>query len=447
MAMLTLKQAAQMCGGFVEEKYENVTFFGAGNDTRTLKPGELFVVLQGARDGHDFIPTAMEKGASAALCSRKVGDFPCILVDDPRIALGKIARAERKRLKAKVVAITGSVGKSTTKEMTASVLQTTYRVGKTPVNHNNDIGMPMAILSMQEDTQVMVLEMGMNHFREMAYLSQIGCPDIAAIVNIGTMHIEHLHSREGIRDAKLEILEGMTPDAKLLLNGDDDMLNPLQRKIEQNFSYFGTSEGCSVRAVDICAASGFLRFTIQSENQSFPVELPVEGMHFVPDALAAAAIGLELGVTAENIARGLWQFKNISGRGECVERNGFTVINDCYNAGPESVAASLAVLGNKPGRRIAVLADMLELGNTAEQAHYEIGTIAAKNADILLTFGPLSVHTTRGARDAKCNAEHFDSREALADALKSIAEKGDTILFKGSRGMRMELALERFLSE
>lgn len=447
MGKLTLKQAALWCGGFVEEKYENVEFFGANNDTRLIEPGQLFIVLQGARDGHDFIPMAMEKGASAALCSRRVGDYPCILVDDPRVALGEIARRERERIGAKVVAITGSVGKSTTKEMVASVLETTFRTGKTPVNHNNDIGMPMAILAMPEKTEVMVLEMGMNHFREMAYLSKIGKPDIAAIVNIGTMHIEHLHSREGIRDAKLEILEGMQKNGKLLLNGDDDMLFPLARSVEQEVSYFGTNDCCAIRAVDISEQSGLLRFTVKTKTQSFPVEMALEGMHFIPDALAAVAIGMELGVSAENIARGLWQFKNMSGRQEIVKTKGFTIINDCYNAGPESVAASLAVLGNKPGRRIAVLGDMLELGDTAQQAHYDIGALAAKNADILLTFGSLSVHTTRGARENMLQAEHFDSREALADALGDIARAGDTILFKGSRGMKMELALARFLKE
>ena len=173
MGRLTLKQAAAFCGGWVDPKYEDITFLGANNDTRLIQPGQLFIVLQGARDGHDFIPQAMEKGAAAALCSRKVGDYPCIIVEDPRIALGQIARAERHRLGCKVVGITGSVGKSTTKEMVATVLETTFRTAKTPVNHNNDIGMPMAILAMPESTEVAVLEMGMNHFREMAYLSSI----------------------------------------------------------------------------------------------------------------------------------------------------------------------------------------------------------------------------------------------------------------------------------
>ena len=444
MAKLTLKQAALWCGGYVDPKYENIEFFGANNDTRIIKPGQLFIVLQGARDGHDFIPMAMEKGAAAALCSRSVGDYPCIIVEDPRIALGIIAREERKRLQARVVGITGSVGKSTTKEMVASVLSTTYRTGKTPVNHNNDIGMPMAILAMEEDTEVMVLEMGMNHFREMAYLSEIAMPDIGIIVNVGTMHIEHLGSRQGIRQAKLELLEGMAPESKLLLNGDDDMLNPLNREISQKLTYFGMADSCGVRAVDIHQAPGLLTFTVQAGETVFPVELALEGMHFVPDAMAAVAVGLQLGVSPEKIARGLWNFKNMAGRQEVYEKNGFTIINDCYNAGPESMAASLAVLGNKPGRKIAVLGDMLELGDCAPAEHYKLGQIAAKNAELILVYGPNGCHVVAGAGEkARC----FDTREAAAEALRAAALPGDTILFKGSRGMRMERILEKFLED
>ncbi len=445
MAAITLKQAALWCGGYVDPKYENVTFFGASNDTRTIRLGELFIVLQGARDGHDFIPMAMEKGAAAALCSRRVGDFPCILVEDPRIALGLIAREERRRTGARVVGITGSVGKSTTKEMTAAVLETTYSVGKTPVNHNNDIGMPMAVLAMEPDTQVMVLEMGMNHFREMAYLSGIAQPDISAIVNIGTMHIEHLGSRQGIRQAKLEILEGMAAEGKLLLNGDDDMLCPLDLQIPQEVTYFGAGEGCGVRAVDIVQEPGLLRFTVQAGEASFPVKMALEGRHFVPDALAAIAIGLQLGVRPENIQKGLWDFKNMAGRQEVFEQNGFTIINDSYNAGPESMAASLAVLGNKPGRKIAVLGDMLELGSCAPEEHRKVGAIAAKNAQLLFVYGPNGVHTVEGAQSMGLNARCCATHEEAAAALKAVARPGDTILFKGSRGMRMEKILEQFL--
>lgn len=447
MAKITLRQAAQWCGGFVDEKYADVEFLGANNDTRILQPGQLFIVLQGARDGHDFIPMAMEKGAAAALCSRRVGDYPAIYVSDPRTALGDIARQALRRIGAKVVAVTGSVGKSTTKEMIATVLESTYRVSKTPANHNNDIGMPMAILAMPEDTQVMVLEMGMNHFREMAYLSSVSQPDIGVIVNIGTMHIEHLGSRQGIRQAKLEILEGMPRDGDLLLCGDDDMLTSLERKIPQELTYFGTGEGCSVRAVNIRQNPGMLHFEVQANDKRFPVALPVEGNHFICDALAAVAIGLKMGVTPENISRGLLAFKNIGGRQEIFEKNGFTIINDSYNAGPESTAAALEVLAARQGRKIAVLGDMLELGVQAPQAHYRIGELAARKADLLIVYGPNGVHTLRGAESVGLRGYSCATHADGARLLRKEARPGDVILFKGSRGMRMERILELFLEE
>ena len=388
MGKLTLKQAAAWCGGWVDPKYENIEFLGANNDTRIIKPGQLFIVLQGARDGHDFIPAAMEKGAAAALCSRSVGDYPCIIVEDPRIALGEIARQELQRIGCKVVAITGSVGKSTTKEMVAAVLESTYRTAKTPANHNNDIGMPMAILAMAEDTEVAVLEMGMNHFREIAYLSNIAQPDIGAIVNIGSMHIEYLGSIEGIRKAKLEILEGMKENGRLVLNGDDAMLNPLPEQPEREVIYYGShGQPCGVRARDVREEDGILSFRVETDQENFLVELALEGLHFLPDALTAITVGLELKVPVPRIQEKLSMFRNMAGRQEIYDAGEFHIISDCYNAGPESMAAALAVLGKRGGRRIAVLGDMLELGDCAWAEQYKIGRIAKETADMVLAFG------------------------------------------------------------
>ena len=388
MGKITLKQAAQWCGGRVEEKYADVEFFGANNDTRILQPGQLFIILQGARDGHDFIPAAMEKGAAAVLCSRKMGDYPAIYVEDPRTALGDIAREEIRRIGCKVVGITGSVGKSTTKEMIACVLESTFKVSKTPANHNNDIGMPMAILAMEEDTEVAVLEMGMNHFGEIEYLSKIAKPDVAVIINIGTMHIEFLGTQKGIRQAKMEIVKGMTHHGMLLLNGDDVLLRYLDEEPVQRITYFGRSEGCAVRAYEVMQDGEWLKFRVEAGRLRFPVEVHLEGEHFVNDAMAAVAVGLKLAVSVERIQESLAQFHNMSGRQETIQHNGYTIIKDCYNAGPESMAAALAVLGNKPGRRIAVLGDMLELGDCAPAEHYRIGRIAAEKADLVFAYGP-----------------------------------------------------------
>ena len=450
MAEITLKQAAAWCGGHVDEKYENVVFFGANNDTRTIKPGQLFVVLQGARDGHDFIPAAMEKGAAAVLCSRSVGDYPAIIVEDPRIALGQIAREERKRLGMKVVGITGSVGKSTTKEMVAAVLESTFKTGKTPVNHNNDIGMPMAILAMEAGTEVAVLEMGMNHFREMAYLSSIAQPDIAVIVNIGTMHIEFLGSVEGIRQAKMEILEGMESQGQLILNGDDIMLRHLDHMPVQKITYFGSDAECPVRFSKVRQNGDVLQFHVETNQNSFGIELALEGEHFVPDAMAAVTVGLMLGVSPEHIQEQLSHFQNMEGRQQTFQAGEYTIIKDCYNAGPESMEAALNVLGNKPGRRIAVLGEMLELGQCAPAEHYRIGRIAAEKADVVAGFGPDSDRIysgciTGGMPDSKVKA--FVERDEVVMWLRRIARPGDVFLFKGSRGMHMEKILDAFLKD
>ena len=447
MGKITLRQAAIWCGGSVEDKYADIEFFGANNDTRILQPGQLFIVLQGIRDGHDFIPMAMEKGAAAVLCSRKVGDYPAIYVDDPRTALGMIAREELKRIGAKVVGVTGSVGKSTTKEMIATVLESTYRTAKTPANHNNDIGMPMAVLAMDADTQVAVLEMGMNHFGEIEYLSRIARPDVAVIINIGTMHIEFLGSREGIRKAKMEIVTGMAPEGKLLLNGDDRLLRQLDTVPEQEITYFGCSEGCAVRGSDVRQGE-MLRFRVTGENVDFQGEMALEGEHFVNDALAAVAVGLALDVPQETIQAQLASFRNMAGRQEILEHNGVSIIKDCYNAGPESMAAALNVLGNRKGRRIAVLGDMLELGSCTQAEHYKVGRIAAEKADMVFAYGPnadrIVSGTITGGMDGSCTWA-FEKKEELVAALKRVVKPGDVLLFKASRGMHLEQVLDGFL--
>ena len=450
MGTITLKQAAAWCGGTVQEKYAQVSFFGACNDSRNIREGQLFVALQGQRDGHEFIPAALKGGAAAVLCSRCEGDYPAIVVEDTRKALGDIARQERLRMGMKVVGVTGSVGKSTTKEMIAAVLGSTFAVRKTPANHNNDIGMPMAVLGMPEDTQVAVLEMGMNHFREIAYLSAIAKPDVAVIVNIGTMHIEHLGSQEGILEAKLEILEGMSRGT-IVLNGDDALLKQVHKRPDIAKVYFGSEDPrCDVRGSNIDANAQGLSLTVESTAGSFPVQLSLEGKHFVSDALAAVAVGLEMGVSPDNIAKSLGAFRNMDGRQEMLSVNGYTIIKDCYNAGPESMAAALAVLGSKPGRRIAVLGDMLELGDCAAAEHYRVGRIAAENAQLVLAYGPNSGRVMSGAVTGGMSESHtmaFEDRDALVAALKRLAKPGDVLLFKGSHGMHMELALEGFLGK
>ena len=306
----------------------------------------------------------------------------------------------------------------------------------------------MAILAMPEDTEVAVLEMGMNHFREMAYLSQIARPDIAVIVNIGTAHIEFLGTVAGIRQAKMEILEGMEPGGKLLLNGDDVILRHLDRKPQQELVYFGSDDGCQIQCAQVCNAEGKLCFQVTAGGETFPIEMPLEGRHFVSDAMAAVAVGLELGVLPARICQGLHSFRNLSGRQEIFEAYGITFIKDCYNAGPESMVAALHVLGDRKGRKVAVLGDMLELGDRAAAEHYRIGRIAAERVDWVLAYGPNAERVIGGCLTGgmpENRALAFTDQTAILCELQRMARPGDVILFKGSRGMHMEKVLEDFL--
>ena len=311
--------------------------------------------------------------------------------------------------------------------------------------------MPMAVLAMSEDTQVAVLEMGMNHFREIAYLASIAQPDVAVITNIGTMHIEHLGSQEGILQAKLEILEGMKDSGKVILNGDDALLWNLHRRQDFDIAFCGVQNpDCRYHGSDIVQNPGLLQFNVKYGTLTFPVELSLEGMHYVSDALLAIGVGVEMGMNPSKIQEALSQFQNMAGRQEIFEAKKCTIIKDCYNAGPESMAAALAVLSNRTGRRVAVLGDMLELGVCTQAEHYRVGRIAAEKADLLLAYGPNSSRIVSGAVTGgmpESRAKAFENRDEIVAAMKRMIKPGDTILVKGSRGMRMELILEQFLTE
>ena len=270
------------------------------------------------------------------------------------------------------------------------------------------------------------------------------------IINIGTTHMEFLGSQLGIRKAKMEIVEGMDSRGLLLLNGDDVLLRHLDTQPEQRITYFGRVDGCAVQAHDIVQDGDILRFRVEAGKLSFPVEMHLEGEHFVIDAMAAVAVGLKMAVPHERIARSLAAFQPMSGRQEIFQEKGYTIIKDCYNAGPESMAAALGVLGNRPGRRIAVLGDMLELGDASWAEHYKIGRIAAEKADMVFAYGPMSQRVLSGTITGgmpETMGQAFEDREELVKALKRSAKPGDVLLFKASRGMHLEKILEEFLKE
>ena len=445
MGRITLKQAALWCAGTLAPEHESVTFCGVQFDSRAVTEGELFVALAGERDGHAYIPMAMDKGAVAVLASRSQDPgIPAIYVEDTLKAMQQIARGYRESLSCGIVGITGSVGKTTTKEMVAAVLEQGFRTQKTPKNYNNHIGLPVTLLSLEEDCEKAVIEMGMNHAGEISLLTSLAQPDIAMITNVGTMHIEYLGSREGILGAKLEILEGLRPDGRILFCGDNDLLS---REAEKYGAItYGLGEHNQVRAVDLTMGEEGCSFRVEAFGRSFTVELPVVGEHNVCNALGASAVGLLWGMEPETICRGLATFTNTDMRQNTYSRDGLYIIEDCYNAGPESTRAALSVLAKRPGRRIAVLGGMLELGDYGPTAHYEIGREAARNADLLFAYGPLSDEMVRGAA-SMAYAEHFMTHEDLVTALKGELHPGDSLLVKGSRGMHMERVLQLLFLE
>lgn len=457
MKPTTLSQIAQWCNGTVEPEFQNVTINGLCHDSREIEAGNLFFALTGEHDGHDYVPAAKAAGAAAAVVSRVVDvDLPLVIVEDVRKALQDIARAYKEELSCKTVAITGSVGKTTTRTMIMALLEKSYRTYGTVKNYNNDIGLPITIGKVNPDCQMLVLEMGINHFGEMRLLTSIGRPDTVVITNIGSMHIENLGSREGILKAKLEILEGMHPGGTCFFNGDEPLLWNLREKNQCETWYFGIENpDCDIRAVDVKLQEGKSSFRVQGMGQDFPVDLAVGGLHNVHNALAAISVALHYQVPVEQIQAAMREYVNTSQRQQTIHWKGYTIIDDTYNAGPESTEAALRVLKDTSGtgeksHHIAVLGDMLELGNHSSAEHYRIGRVAAYKSDLLLTYGPLSVHMVYGAltggMSQRC-AMNFLSQEELLNVLRSRAKPGDVLLFKGSHGMHMEEILKQFMKD
>ena len=450
-----MTQLAAWCGGSCGKYCESVVVSSVVTDSRAIEKGCLFVALHGERfDGHDFVRQAAEQGAAAVLVDREVETtLPTVRVEDTRKALGAMAAGCRQTLELTVVGVTGSVGKTTTKEMLASLLETKYRTAKTEGNHNNDIGLPLTILSMPQDTEIAALEMGMNHFGEMAYLASVARPDIAVITNIGTMHIEYLGSREGILNAKMEIMQGMQKHGIAVFNGDEPLLWNLRDTEPHKKYYYGVENpACDVLAENVEQMDGGMRFAVKGLGHRFEVFIPADGLHIVYDALAAITVALLRQVPPEKIQQALEHFRNTGMRQSVYEANGMTIIEDCYNAGPESMVASLQVLGGygAKGRRIAVLGDMLELGARSSAEHYRVGRFAVQNADFVFACGYYSDRVIGGAITGgmeQQNCAYFDSQEDLLKRLVMTAKSGDVLLFKGSRAMKMEKVLQGFLDK
>lgn len=416
-------------------------------DTRELPEGCLFIALKGDNfDGHEFIGQALDSGAALAVAERP-GDWPrdrVLRVKDTRAVLMTIARMHRETLPAKVVAITGSVGKTTTKEMTARVCEAAFKTLKTEKNLNNEIGLSKTILSLDESFGAAVLEMGSDGPGQISGLSLTAKPDIGIVTGIGVSHIEAFGSREGIFAEKMDICAGLADGSDLILCGDNDLLKTVERPNLRVLRYGIENADCHALARDIREYPDRAEFNILWDGKRFEAQIPALGRHNVLNALAAFSAGVCLGIPPQIAADALKNYRPSGMRQNIVVHNSYTVVEDCYNASPDSMRAALDTLdGFNEGRRVAVLSDMLELGEESGRFHFEIGEYAASRADCLLCTGGLSRYYADGARSVGMeNAFHYDNQEQLFEVLQSLLKPGDVVWFKASRGMRLEQVIE-----
>lgn len=436
---------------------KNTVISGISTDSRRVKNGDLFVPIKGERfDGHDFIAGAFENGAAATLSSNKnidIENHAVIIVEDTVKAFGKIAAYYRNKFSIPFIAITGSVGKTATKDMIACVLGQKYNVMKTAGNFNNEIGLPLTIMSLDKQHEAAVVEMGMSGPGEIAILSDIVRPDISVITNIGISHIEKLGSKENILKAKLEILEGMDEARGLLiLNSDDEMLRRNKPVSDIRTVFYGLDNKAELHAENISIKGNKTEFDIKLGRETYRASIPVPGKFMVYNSLAAIAAALELKMDPISIIKGLSLYQTGSMRMNIEELSGYTIINDAYNASPDSVKAALQVLMTMEGKRkIAVLGDMLELGKWAEEEHAAIGRFAYNSGvDILIGVGEKALSIADGAIKAGMHYAAVYAEKLNADTvefLKGFIKNGDVILIKGSRGMKMEEISEDLLKE
>jgi UDP-N-acetylmuramoyl-tripeptide--D-alanyl-D-alanine ligase len=444
---LDLQKIAQLTAGRLSPAGARVTVTGISTDSRSVCPGELFVPLRGEKfDGHDFLTQAVRRGAAACLSEDVIAGFPVpvIQVANTLQALGDLAAAIRRDFSGPVVAVTGSSGKTTTKEMLASILSGTAPGLKTEGNFNNLVGLPLTLFRLAPEDCWAVLEMGMSARGEIARLAEIALPDVGIITNVGPAHLETLHGLDGVARAKGELFAALKAGGTAVINADDERVAQLPVANGVRRLHYGFSASAEIRAEEVAVAGAAVSFRLILPEGAWPVTLAVAGRHNVYNALAAAAAAAALAVPAAAIVRGLQNFRGGHGRMELVDLgNGTVLIEDTYNANPLSVRAALTALDEMGGggRRIAVLGDMLELGAAAAELHRQIGAEAAQCCDFLILLGGMASETAAGARQQGMAADRVQivsSHVEAADRLRSLLRPGDRLLVKGSRGMQME---------
>lgn len=423
---------------------------GFTQDSRQAKEGMMYIPLKGENhDGHDFIASAFDNGASAIITEKEVNypDKNVILVKDTLKALGDMARYVRIHSHAIVVGITGSVGKTSTKDMIYSVVSEHFKCLKTLGNYNNHIGLPLTILR-YKDEEAMVIEMGMNHLGEIDYLTNIALPDVAAITNVGTAHIGEVGSRENILKAKMEITHGLKKDGVLVINHDNDMLSTVK---EDGFTLkgIGIDDQADLMARDVILNEDSSSFKIEVENKLYDVHVPVAGKHFVYNALVAIQVGLVLGESIEECIHGVEHFELTKKRADLIEvKNGMKVFDGTYNANLDSMIASIDVLSAYKERKVAILGDMLELGEYEEKLHREVGKhLVEKNIDLTLAVGEASEYIIDEVKKAGRNGYHFKNKEEVIKAMHELLNENDVILVKASNGMGLKEVVDDLKGE
>ncbi len=441
---MTLGQIARAANGTLTGTADPV-ITSITTDSRKACEGSLFACIKGENsDGHDYAPSAASLGASAVLCERPIPDpgIPVLTVENTVEALGNIAAAMLELSGIPVLAVAGSVGKTSTKELTAMVLSRRLRVLKTEANFNNELGLPLTVFRLQPEDEAAVLELGIDDFGQMHRLARIARPTVGIFTNIGDCHLENLGDRPGVFRAKTEMFDHLRPGGRVVLNGDDELLRKVQEVNGFPPVFYGLSEQNDYRAADIeKTEEGGSRFTILMPDASVRTEVSLPGEHMIRNALAAAAAGRLLGISPEEIAEGIRAYRTIDGRFNILKTGRFTVIDDCYNANPMSMKAALASLaGFRNGRKIAILGDMGELGEQSARLHYETGLFAGKQPiDAVLTVGEESREIIRGAVEAAgdpgLRTECFAAKEELFKWLPDFLRDGDVLLVKASHFM------------
>lgn len=463
MPNMSLKNIALACEGTYvgEEALLEKVICGAVIDSRLVEEDYLFIPIKGERvDGHNFIPQVFEKGACCVLSEIELENpaGPYIRVASSEEALKKIAAFYRQSLTIKVVGITGSVGKTSTKEMIASVVAQKFNVHKTAGNFNNEIGLPLTVFGLRAEHEVAILEMGISDFNEMHRLSTVANPDICVITNVGLCHLENLGTRDGILRAKTECFDHMREGGLAILNGDDDKLSTKKQVNGRDTVFYGIEEASKIDENGNLMASKVVYATdvvnlgfegmsaiIHTPAGSFEATITIPGEHNVYNALAATAVGLELGLTLDEIQKGITEAKTIAGRTNLIKANGYNVIDDCYNANPVSMEAAMDVLSHAKGRTIAVLGDMGELGEDEVALHFGVGKcVAEKKIHTLFCAGTLAAEYKSGVESVEneCKVFHFENRDDMITELLSYVKEGDNILIKASHFMDFPKVVE-----